>query len=166
MLFCIFTFSHDTPFKSLTGGTSGLCFKKLNITTSSYRIVINRLDRKVYVTNLLRRLQLVFRSNLFWVCSPVCLFCLQVTVNYRPARLPFSRHSLYVDDTGSMYMIQTPGGVSIQWYHSTGILVLQYITRYNASVPTRGLCGESTHAHTHMHCCVNTSFDCINTGII
>ncbi|XP_060891259.1 otogelin-like protein [Labrus mixtus] len=95
---------------SPTGGTSGLCFKKLNITTSSYRIIINRLDRKV-------------------------------TVNYRPARLPFSRHALYVEDTGSMYLINTPGGVSIQWYHSTGIMVLQYITSYNSSVPTRGLCG-------------------------
>ncbi|CAG13067.1 unnamed protein product, partial [Tetraodon nigroviridis] len=81
--------------QSPTGGTSGLCFKRLNITTAAYRIIINRLDRK----------------------------------------------SLYVEDTGSMYLIQTPGGVSIQWYHSTGILVLQYITTYNASVPTRGLCG-------------------------
>uniref|UniRef100_G3PI95 Otogelin-like n=1 Tax=Gasterosteus aculeatus aculeatus TaxID=481459 RepID=G3PI95_GASAC len=62
-------------------------------------------------------------------------------LNYRPVRLPFSRHSLYVEDTGSMYLIHTPGGVSIQWYHSTGIMVLQYITPYNASVPTRGLCG-------------------------
>lgn len=69
-------------------------------------------------------------------------------VNYRPARLPFSRPSLYVEDTGSMYLIQTPGGVSIQWYHSTGIVVLQYITTYNASVPTRGLCGESARTHT------------------
>ncbi|XP_035498921.2 otogelin-like protein isoform X1 [Scophthalmus maximus] len=95
---------------SPTGGTSGLCFKKLNITTSSYKIIINRLDRKV-------------------------------TMNYRPVSLPFSRHSLYVEDTGSMYLIHTPGGVSIQWYHSTGIMVLQYSTSYNASVPTSGLCG-------------------------
>uniref|UniRef100_A0A3P8QUJ2 Otogelin-like n=1 Tax=Astatotilapia calliptera TaxID=8154 RepID=A0A3P8QUJ2_ASTCA len=97
-------------YKSPTGGTSGLCFKKLNITTSFYRIIINRLDRKV-------------------------------TVNYRPARLPFSRQSLYVEDTGSMYLIHTPGGISIQWYHSTGIMVLQYIAPNNTSVPTRGLCG-------------------------
>ncbi|XP_028306522.1 otogelin-like protein isoform X2 [Gouania willdenowi] len=93
-----------------TGGTSGLCFKKLNITTTSYRIIINRLDRKV-------------------------------SVNYRAVRLPFSRHSLYVEDTGTMYLLQTPGGISIQWYHSTGILVLQYIAPNNISVPTRGLCG-------------------------
>ncbi|KAF0041155.1 hypothetical protein F2P81_007053 [Scophthalmus maximus] len=64
--------------QSPTGGTSGLCFKKLNITTSSYKIIINRLDRKV-------------------------------TMNYRPVSLPFSRHSLYVEDTGSMYLIHTPG---------------------------------------------------------
>ncbi|RVE71881.1 hypothetical protein OJAV_G00056360 [Oryzias javanicus] len=95
---------------SPTGGTSGLCFKKLNITTSSYRIIINRLDRKV-------------------------------TVNYRPVKLPFSRHSVYVEDTGSMYLINTPGRVSIQWYHSTGIMVLQYLAPTYASVPTRGLCG-------------------------
>ncbi|XP_023811633.1 otogelin-like protein isoform X1 [Oryzias latipes] len=95
---------------SPTGGTSGLCFKKLNITTSSYRIIINRLDRKV-------------------------------TVNYRPVKLPFSRHSVYVEDTGSMYLINTPGKVSIQWYHSTGIMVLQYLAPTYAFVPTRGLCG-------------------------
>ncbi|XP_061578769.1 otogelin-like protein [Cololabis saira] len=95
---------------SPTGGTSGLCFKKLNITTSSYRVIINRLDRKV-------------------------------TVNYRPAKLPFSRHSFYVEDTGSMYLIHTPGRVSIQWYHSTGIMVLQYNAPSNVSVPTQGLCG-------------------------
>uniref|UniRef100_A0A8D2ZLD4 Otogelin-like n=1 Tax=Scophthalmus maximus TaxID=52904 RepID=A0A8D2ZLD4_SCOMX len=105
----------NLPSESIIGtvekcGTSGLCFKKLNITTSSYKIIINRLDRKV-------------------------------TMNYRPVSLPFSRHSLYVEDTGSMYLIHTPGGVSIQWYHSTGIMVLQYSTSYNASVPTSGLCG-------------------------
>lgn len=36
-----------THTQSPSGGTSGLCLKKLNITTSSYRIIINRLDRKV-----------------------------------------------------------------------------------------------------------------------
>uniref|UniRef100_A0A674BVF8 Otogelin like n=1 Tax=Salmo trutta TaxID=8032 RepID=A0A674BVF8_SALTR len=93
-----------------SGGTSGLCFKKLNITTPSYRIIINRLDRKV-------------------------------SVNHIKARLPFSRKAVSVEDTGSMYLITTPGGVNIQWYHSTGIMVLQYTTPSNTSAPTRGLCG-------------------------
>ncbi|XP_024912107.1 otogelin-like protein [Cynoglossus semilaevis] len=95
---------------SPTGGTSGLCFKKLNITTSSYRIIINRLERKV-------------------------------TVNYRPVSLPFSRHFLHVEDTGSMYLIHTSHGIDIQWYHSTGIMVLQYKTLHNGFVATQGLCG-------------------------
>ncbi|KAJ8402412.1 hypothetical protein AAFF_G00369010 [Aldrovandia affinis] len=94
-----------------TGGTSGLCFKKLNITTHSYRIMINRLERKV-------------------------------SVNLISARLPFTRQNLHIEDTGTMYVIHTPGGVSIQWYHSTGIIVLQYTAPMNTSaVGTRGLCG-------------------------
>ncbi|KAF3688866.1 Otogelin-like protein Precursor [Channa argus] len=118
---------------SPTGGTSGLCFKKLNITTSSYRIIINRLDRKV-------------------------------TVNYRPVKLPFSRHSLYVEDTGSMYLIHTPGGMSIQWYHSTGIMVLQYISAYNTSVPTHGLCALRCPPGKEYKPCVSTctSRTCLN----
>ncbi|RXM32776.1 Otogelin-like protein [Acipenser ruthenus] len=96
----------ETP----TGGTSGLCFKKLNITTHSYKVLINRLERKV-------------------------------SVNFINARLPFTRQSLHIDDTGTMYVINTPGGVSIQWYHSTGIIVLQYSPPYNTTSGTRGLCG-------------------------
>ncbi|MGH0177318.1 UNVERIFIED_CONTAM: hypothetical protein FKN15_074946 [Acipenser sinensis] len=96
----------ETP----TGGTSGLCFKKLNITTHSYKVLINRLERKV-------------------------------SVNFINARLPFTRQSLHIDDTGTMYVINTPGGVSIQWYHSTGIIVLQYSPPYNTTSGTQGLCG-------------------------
>ncbi|XP_046719768.1 otogelin-like protein isoform X1 [Silurus meridionalis] len=91
-----------------TGGTSGLCFKKLNITTHAYRIIISRIDRKV-------------------------------SVNQITARLPFTRLNLHIDDTGTMYSIHTPSGISIQWYHSTGIMVLQYGAADNTS--TRGLCG-------------------------
>uniref|UniRef100_A0A671KKB5 Otogelin-like protein n=1 Tax=Sinocyclocheilus anshuiensis TaxID=1608454 RepID=A0A671KKB5_9TELE len=91
-----------------SGGTSGLCFKKLNITTQSYRIMVNRLDRKV-------------------------------SVNQITARLPLTRQNLNIDDTGTMYIINTPGGINIKWYHSTGIMVLQYTAPDNTS--TRGLCG-------------------------
>ncbi|XP_026107197.1 LOW QUALITY PROTEIN: otogelin-like protein, partial [Carassius auratus] len=91
-----------------SGGTSGLCFKKLNITTLSYRIMVNRLDRKV-------------------------------SVNQITARLPLSRQNLHIDDTGTMYIIKTPSGINIKWYHSTGIMVIQYTVPDNTS--TRGLCG-------------------------
>ncbi|KPP78948.1 otogelin-like protein-like, partial [Scleropages formosus] len=65
----------------------------------------------------------------------------EVSINFINARLPFTRQNLHIDDTGTMYVIRTPGGVSIQWYHSTGIMVLQYNAPSNATSRTRGLCG-------------------------
>lgn len=67
---------------------------------------------------------------------------IKVSVNFINARLPFTRQKLHIDDTGTMYVIHTPGGVSIQWYHSTGIMVLQYSGRPNTTTGTRGLCGK------------------------
>lgn len=57
MLYYIYIdhFSNETPLQTPTGGTAGLCFKKLNITTPSYRIIINRLDRKVNAGLILSR---------------------------------------------------------------------------------------------------------------
>lgn len=64
----------------------------------------------------------------------------QVSVNQITARLPLTRQNLHIDDTGTMYIINTPGGINIKWYHSTGIMVLQYTAPDNTS--TRGLCGQ------------------------
>ncbi|KTG01652.1 hypothetical protein cypCar_00011127 [Cyprinus carpio] len=61
------------------------------------------------------------------------------SVNQITARLPLTRQNLHIDDTGTMYIINTPGGINIKWYHSTGIMVLQYTAPDNTS--TRGLCG-------------------------
>lgn len=133
--------------QSPSGGTSGLCFKNLNITTPSYRIIINRLDRKVTITDRNRLtpepllIAFTVEHNSCYIC--VCVG-IQVSVNHIKARLPFSRQALSVEDTGSMYLITTPGGVNIQWYHSTGIMVLQYTAPSNTSAPTRGLCGKTS----------------------
>uniref|UniRef100_A0A3B3RLC4 Otogelin like n=1 Tax=Paramormyrops kingsleyae TaxID=1676925 RepID=A0A3B3RLC4_9TELE len=72
--------------------------------------------------------------------------CPTVSVNFINARLPFTRQKLHIDDTGTMYVIHTPGGVSIQWYHSTGIIVLQYSGRPNITTGTRGLCCDGNPA--------------------
>lgn len=64
----------------------------------------------------------------------------QVSVNQIMARLPLTRQNFHIDDTGTMYIIDTPGGINIKWYHSTGIMVLQYTAPDNTS--TRGLCGQ------------------------
>ncbi|XP_066406803.1 otogelin-like protein [Molothrus aeneus] len=90
--------------------TSGLCFKKLNVTTHICQILINRLARKVVVDSEIQP-------------------------------LPFSREGLSVQDTGAMYVVNTPGGISIKWAHVTGIMDIQYGLHSNTTRKTEGLCG-------------------------
>ncbi|XP_044133164.1 LOW QUALITY PROTEIN: otogelin-like protein [Bufo gargarizans] len=92
------------------GGTSGLCFKKLNVTTANLQVLINRLDRRVEVNSILQP-------------------------------LPFSKQGLCIQDTGAMYVINTPAGISIKWTHVTGIIDIQYGLQTNQSTKTEGLCG-------------------------
>ncbi|XP_074812278.1 otogelin-like protein [Natator depressus] len=92
------------------GGTSGLCFKKLNVTTPTNKVLINRLARKVVVDSVIQS-------------------------------LPFSKHGLCIQDTGAMYVINTPAGISIKWAHVTGIIDIQYGLHSNTSTKTEGLCG-------------------------
>ncbi|XP_075062082.1 otogelin-like protein [Mixophyes fleayi] len=92
------------------GGTSGLCFKKLNVTTANFQVLINRLDRRVEVNSVLQP-------------------------------LPFSKQGLCIQDTGAMYVINTPAGISIKWTHVTGIIDIQYGLHSNLSSKTEGLCG-------------------------
>ncbi|KFP53729.1 Otogelin-like, partial [Cathartes aura] len=90
--------------------TSGLCFKKLNVTTRTYKLLINRLARKVVVDSVIQS-------------------------------LPFSKEGLSIQDTGAMYVVNTPAGISIKWAHITGIIDIQYGLHSNTSMKTEGLCG-------------------------
>ncbi|XP_015484705.1 otogelin-like protein isoform X2 [Parus major] len=90
--------------------TSGLCFKKLNVTTHTCQILINRLARKVVVDSVIQP-------------------------------LPFSKEGLSIQDTGAMYVVNTPAGISIKWAHVTGIIDIQYGLHSNTTRETEGLCG-------------------------
>ncbi|XP_053799519.1 otogelin-like protein [Vidua chalybeata] len=90
--------------------TSGLCFKKLNVTTYTCQILINRLARKVVVDSVIQS-------------------------------LPFSKEGLSIQDTGAMYVVNTPAGISIKWAHVTGIIDIQYGLYSNSTRKTEGLCG-------------------------
>ncbi|KAM6137254.1 LOW QUALITY PROTEIN: otogelin-like protein [Pterocles gutturalis] len=90
--------------------TSGLCFKKLNVTTHTYKLLINRLSRKVVVDSVIQS-------------------------------LPFSKEGLSIQDTGAMYVVNTPAGISIKWAHITGIIDIEYGLHSNTSMKTEGLCG-------------------------
>lgn len=59
--------------------------------------------------------------------------------------LPFSKHGLCIQDTGAMYVINTPAGINIKWAHVTGIIDIQYGFHSNTSSKTEGLCGENMY---------------------
>uniref|UniRef100_A0A670YLF4 Otogelin like n=1 Tax=Pseudonaja textilis TaxID=8673 RepID=A0A670YLF4_PSETE len=65
----------------------------------------------------------------------------KVIVNSIIQPLPFSQDGICIQDTGAMYVINTPAGISIKWAHVTGIMDIQYGFNSNVSTKTEGLCG-------------------------
>ncbi|XP_044212195.1 otogelin [Thunnus albacares] len=88
---------------------TNLCLVALNITHKSDHIIINRLQRRLYV-------------------------------NSRYAKPRFKKFGFEIYDTGNMYLIRSPAGLKLQWYHSTGMMVIDTENSSN-KLPTMGLCG-------------------------
>ncbi|XP_071345644.1 otogelin isoform X1 [Trachinotus anak] len=88
---------------------TNLCLVALNITHKSNHIIINRLQRRLYV-------------------------------NSRYAKPRFKKYGFEIYDTGNMYLIRSPAGLKLQWYHSTGMMVMDTDSSSN-KLPTKGLCG-------------------------
>ncbi|XP_045074076.1 otogelin-like [Coregonus clupeaformis] len=89
---------------------TNLCLVVLNITHKSNHLVINRLQRRLYV-------------------------------NSRYAKPRFKKFGFEILDTGNMYLIRTPAGLKLQWFHSTGMMVIE-TESYSNKLPTMGLCGR------------------------
>ncbi|KAJ3592886.1 hypothetical protein NHX12_005224, partial [Muraenolepis orangiensis] len=88
---------------------TNLCLVALNITHKSNHVVINRLQRRLYV-------------------------------NSRYAKPRFRKFGFEILDTGNMYLIRSPSGLKLQWFHSTGMMVIETDSSSN-KLPTMGLCG-------------------------
>ncbi|XP_037103954.1 otogelin [Syngnathus acus] len=90
---------------------TNLCLVTLNITHNFDRIIIDRLQRRLYV-------------------------------NSRYARPRFKKLGFEIYDTGNMYLIRSPTGLKLQWYHSTGMMVIDSGSPSSSKkLPTVGLCG-------------------------
>ncbi|KAF6716693.1 Otogelin [Oryzias melastigma] len=81
---------------------TNLCLVSLNITHKSNHVVINRLQRRLYV-------------------------------NTRYAKARFKKYGFEIYDTGNMYLIRSPAGLKLQWYHSTGMMVSAMETQWMTS---------------------------------
>ncbi|XP_061590678.1 otogelin [Cololabis saira] len=88
---------------------TNLCLVSLNITHNSDHVIINRLQRRLYV-------------------------------NSRYAKPRFKKYGFEIYDTGNMYLIRSPAGLKMQWYHSTGMMVVDSDSS-SKKLPTMGLCG-------------------------
>ncbi|XP_026234418.1 otogelin [Anabas testudineus] len=88
---------------------TNLCLVALNITHKSNQIIINRLQRRLYI-------------------------------NSRYAKPRFKKYGFEIYDTGNMYLIRSPAGLKLQWYHSTGMMVIDTDSS-SSKLPTMGLCG-------------------------
>ncbi|XP_044537742.1 otogelin [Gracilinanus agilis] len=62
-----------------------------------------------------------------------------VTLNSRPIWPPISQHGFKIEDTGNMYVIRTPSQIQIQWFHSSGLMIVE--SRKTEESVGRGLCG-------------------------
>ncbi|XP_051564620.1 otogelin-like isoform X2 [Myxocyprinus asiaticus] len=96
----------DPPLWNFTN----LCLAALNITHKSNEVLINRLQRRLYV-------------------------------NSRYAKPRFKKFGFEILDTGNMYLIRSPAGLKIQWFHTTGMMVIE-MDSYNNRLTTMGLCGS------------------------
>ncbi|MEJ1277194.1 otogelin-like [Cricetulus griseus] len=65
----------------------------------------------------------------------------QVDVDSIVVPLPFSSQDLFIEDSGTMYVITTPAGLIIKWAHLTGIIDIHFSPQFNLSSYTEGLCG-------------------------
>lgn len=65
---------------------------------------------------------------------------LKVTVDSQVVWPPMSRYGFRIEDTGHMYIVQTPSHIQIQWLHSSGLMILE--ASKASKTQGHGLCGE------------------------
>ncbi|XP_052048983.1 otogelin [Apodemus sylvaticus] len=63
----------------------------------------------------------------------------KVTVDSQVVWPPMSRYGFRIEDTGHMYIVRTPSHIQIQWFHSSGLMILE--ASKASKTQGRGLCG-------------------------
>ncbi|NXK01760.1 OTOG protein, partial [Herpetotheres cachinnans] len=79
--------------------------------------------------------------NLTYVSNQIIINRLsrKITVNSRSAWPTVRKYGYKVEDTGFKYAVETPTKIRIQWFHNTGVMIIEY----NSTSEPRalGLCG-------------------------
>lgn len=77
-----------------------------------------------------------------WLTCNFFHFTPKLYVNLRYAKPRFKKFGFEIYDTGNMYLIRSPAGLKLQWYHSTGMMVINTDSSSN-KLPIKGLCGKT-----------------------
>ncbi|NXG09952.1 OTOG protein, partial [Sakesphorus luctuosus] len=72
-------------------------------------------------------------------CSTSLLHVFQITVNSRSAWPTVRKYGYKVEDSGFKYAVETPTKIRIQWFHNTGVMIIEFNSSKEPS--TLGLCG-------------------------
>ncbi|OXB80498.1 UNVERIFIED_CONTAM: hypothetical protein H355_016288 [Colinus virginianus] len=67
------------------------------------------------------------------------LDCRMITVNSRFAWPTVRKYGYKVEDSGFKYAVETPTNIKIQWFHSTGVMIIEFNTTREPKA--LGLCG-------------------------
>ncbi|XP_025025529.1 otogelin [Python bivittatus] len=63
----------------------------------------------------------------------------KIAVNSKYAWPTVRKYGFKIEDTGFMYLIKTPTNTKIQWFHNTGMMIIEY--NVTSDQKTMGLCG-------------------------
>ncbi|NWU76356.1 OTOG protein, partial [Onychorhynchus coronatus] len=79
--------------------------------------------------------------NLTYVSNQIIINRLsrKITVNSRSAWPTVRKYGYKVEDSGFKYAVETPSKIRIQWFHSTGVMIIEFNSSREPS--TLGLCG-------------------------
>lgn len=63
-------------------------------------------------------------------------------INSKYAWPTIKKYGFKIEDTGFMYLIKTPTNTKIQWFHNTGMMIIEH--NATSDQKTMGLCGKLT----------------------
>ncbi|NWU10582.1 OTOG protein, partial [Cephalopterus ornatus] len=118
--------------------------------TPDETITIHVLDCRM-VTNIYQLTEGVCNSNstslclavlnLTYVSNQIIINRLsrKITVNSRSAWPTVRKYGYKVEDSGFKYAVETPSKIRIQWFHNTGVMIIEFNSSREPS--TLGLCG-------------------------
>nr|XP_014340755.1 PREDICTED: otogelin [Latimeria chalumnae] len=86
------------------------------------------------------------------ITHPTLLFSIdrlkrKLFVNSTSVSSKYRKNGFMIMDTGHMYLIKTPAGIKIKWFHNTGMMTIE--TNTSSKLTTMGLCGYCDRNQTN-----------------